>query len=85
MAHITSIPVFADATARDAIVGYEDGDMAYLTGVGLTVYRGSAWVAIASSAGIAGLPTADPLVAGALYSNGVPSANTPKAVFVSGG
>lgn len=34
---------------------------------------------------ILGIPTADPLVAGALYSNGVPSAGVPKALMVSGG
>ncbi len=38
-----------------------------------------------AAAVITGLPTADPLVAGKLYSNGVPSAATPKAIFISGG
>lgn len=34
---------------------------------------------------VTGLPTSDPLVAGALYSDGVPSAGVPKPLMVSGG
>lgn len=85
MAHISSIPIFADSTARDAIVGWDEGDHVYILGVGMTVYDGAAWQSVASGAGISGLPTADPLVAGALFSDGVPSADTPKPLMVSGG
>jgi hypothetical protein len=38
-----TIKTFADATARDAITGWDEGDLAYVLSVGLTVYDGAAW------------------------------------------
>lgn len=53
MAQITSIPVFADETARDAIVGWDEGDIIYVVGVGLEFYDGEAWQTVATLADLA--------------------------------
>lgn len=47
VAHLASIQVFADATARDAFTSYEEGDMCYVIGVGLQVYKSGTWETIA--------------------------------------
>jgi hypothetical protein len=55
-------------------------------GGNVTITRGSgSGGASAGNILMSNLPTADPGIAGALYSNGVPSAGVPKALMISGG
>lgn len=51
MAHV-SIITMASEVARDAIVGWDEGDMVYVIGVGLTFYDGAAWQILARIADI---------------------------------
>lgn len=54
MAHISAIPVFADTNARDAISGWEEGDLCYVIGTGLMWYAGDAsWHTFADAADLA--------------------------------
>lgn len=44
-----TIRVFPDAAARDAVLGWDEGDLAYVIGTGLTIYGSdAAWHVLAT-------------------------------------
>lgn len=45
--HLASIQVFATEQDRDDFTEWEDGDMAYVVGVGLTIFKTDTWEVIA--------------------------------------